>query len=141
MEKFYSKIDKTKLLHIISRYDEISSTRQDICPAEEFIQLSSFKISQGKTFRPHKHIFHEKITNMAQESWVVMKGQVQVTFYDLDDAVLSHSILNEGDVSITFAGGHNYLVLSEEAAVYEYKTGPYLGQEYDKVFLDVSHED
>jgi hypothetical protein len=136
MQKIYSQIDPTKLLHCVSRFNEISSTRQDICPEEEFIQLSSFKLPKGKTFRPHKHIVHEKITNIAQESWVVMKGSVQVTFYDIDDTVLCEPILEEGDVSITFAGGHNYLILSDEATIYEYKTGPYLGQQFDKVFLD-----
>jgi len=136
MEKIYSKVEPSRLLHCVSRFEEISTERKDLCPEEEFIQLSSFKIPKGKTFRPHKHIIHEKITNIAQESWVIMKGEVQVTFYDLDDTILCKPVLKEGDVSITFAGGHNYLVLSEEATIYEYKTGPYLGQKYDKVFLD-----
>jgi hypothetical protein len=37
---------------------------------------------------------------------------------------------------MTFRGGHNYLILEDDTIVYEYKTGPYLGQELDKVFLN-----
>ena len=78
---------------------------------------------------------HEKTTNIAQESWVVIKGLVEVTFYDIDDTILDKVILNPGDVSITYRGGHNYKILSDDTLVYEFKTGPYLGQQYDKVFI------
>jgi hypothetical protein len=37
---------------------------------------------------------------------------------------------------MTFRGGHNYLILEEDTIVYEYKTGPYMGQQLDKVFLE-----
>ena len=43
--------------------------------------------------------------------------------------------LNQGDISLTFEGGHTYTIL-EDARVYEYKTGPYEGVELDKVFLN-----
>lgn len=134
MEIFYSKINKDKLLHIIYRSDETSG-RVDISPENEFLQLASLKMKKGTTFRPHKHIFFEKTTNIAQESWVVIKGKVKCIFYDLDDTILAEPILNAGDCSITFYGGHNYLIMEDETLVYEFKTGPYLGQQYDKVFI------
>ena len=43
-------------------------------------------------------------------------------------------MLETGDVSITLYGGHTYTIL-EDALVYEFKTGPYTGQENDKIFL------
>jgi hypothetical protein len=36
---------------------------------------------------------------------------------------------------MTFRGGHNYYILEEDTIVYEYKTGPYLGQDLDKEFI------
>ena len=36
---------------------------------------------------------------------------------------------------MTFEGGHTYTILEDETIVYEYKTGPYKGQENDKVFI------
>ena len=63
------------------------------------------------------------------------RGAVECIFYDLDDTELARSILKPGDASFTLEGGHNYLILEDNTVVYEYKTGPYEGQEYDKVFI------
>jgi hypothetical protein len=134
MEKIYSKIQADTLLHIIYRLDEISG-RTNISPNEEFLQLASMKMQKGQTFKAHKHIFLEKTTTIAQESWLVIKGSVKCIFYDLDDKIIAETILLPGDCSMTFRGGHNYLILENDTIVYEYKTGPYLGQEMDKIFL------
>jgi len=72
--------------------------------------------------------------SIAQESWVIIRGQVEVTLYDLDDEVLSSYVLNPGDISITLYGGHSYRVL-EDTLAYEFKTGPYFGQALDKEFI------
>ena len=64
-----------------------------------------------------------------------MSGRVIAHFYDLNDQILEEIELNEGDISLTFEGGHTYTIL-DDAKVYEYKTGPYQGVESDKVFLN-----
>jgi hypothetical protein len=135
MEKIYSKIETDILLHIVYRFDEING-RTNISPEEEFLQLASIKMTKGQTFKAHKHIFLEKIINIAQESWLVMQGSVKCILYDLDDSIIDEPILLPGDCSMTFRGGHNYLILEDNTIVYEYKTGPYLGQEFDKKFID-----
>ena len=61
---------------------------------------------------------------------------VQCIFYDLDDTVIDEVVLFPGDASFTLEGGHNYLILEDDTLIYEYKTGPYKGQENDKRFLD-----
>jgi len=134
MEEIISKDGKT-LLHKIFRKEDFRKGRIDISPEQEYLQLSSLKMEEGKTFRPHKHIVYEKITNIAQESWVVIQGKVEAILYDLDDSIARTVVLEPGDVSITFRGGHNYKSLEEDSLVYEYKTGPYLGQKFDKVFI------
>lgn len=134
MEKFFSKIEPGKLLHLVNRLDEITD-RTNIAPEDEFLQLASLKMRKGQTFKAHKHITLEKVTNIAQESWVVIKGSVKCIFYDLDDTIIAEPVLFPGDCSMTFRGGHNYLIMEEGTIVYEYKTGPYFGQEMDKVFL------
>jgi cupin fold WbuC family metalloprotein len=135
MEKIYSKIKPDILLHLVNRLQEINE-RTNIAPSEEFIQLASLRMEKGTTFKPHKHIWkqgEEKV--IAQESWVVIKGSVRVIMYDLDDTVISKPILYPGDCSMTFQGGHTYEILEDDTTVYEYKTGPYKGQENDKVFI------
>lgn len=134
MEKIYSKLDPKILLHLINRLDEIEG-RTDVAPVEEFLQLATLKMTKNQTFKPHKHITLVKETNIAQESWIVIKGSVKCIFYDLDDTIIAEPILYPGDCSMTFRGGHNYLILEDNTIVYEYKTGPYLGQELDKIFI------
>ena len=136
MKKIYSKIRPNKLLHIVTSVDEIKSGRIDVVPEEEYLQLAILKMNKGKTFLPHKHIIKEKITDIAQESWLVYEGKVKCTFYDLDDSILDEPIIEKGGISITLRGGHNYLIMSNNTTVLEYKTGPYLGQEFDKQFIN-----
>jgi len=133
----YSRIEPTQVLHIINRKRDIQPGRVDLVEADHFLQCAALKMRQGKTFKAHRHIWGEHTTGLriAQESWVVIAGLVKVTLYDLDDTVLHEDVLEPGDVSITLDGGHNYLFLAPESIVYEFKTGPYLGQENDKVFI------
>ena len=137
MEKIYSKIDPDKLLHIVVRKEDILPGRQDIVSEEHFIQCSILNMPKDKTFKPHKHIWKERTRNViAQESWIVIRGRVQCTFYDLDDSIIATPVLEVGDASFTLEGGHNYLILEDDTLVYEYKTGPYEGQALDKTFID-----
>jgi len=135
MKQIYSKIEPGLLLHQVFRYNQISKLREDIVPENEFLQLAILKMQRGKTFKPHKHIIKEKVTNIAQESWVVIKGSVKCFFYDIDDTIIEEIILKENDLSMTFRGGHNYEILENDTVVYEFKTGPYLGIEFDKTFI------
>ena len=136
MQKIYSKIDPSKLLHIIIKKEDILPGRKDIVPEEHFIQCSHLNMEKGKTFKPHKHIFKNRTRDViAQESWIVIQGKVKCIFYDLDDTILIEPVLEQGDASFTLEGGHNYEILEDNTLVYEYKTGPYEGQKLDKVFL------
>lgn len=136
MYDIYSKVDPEKLLHRINRLEEITS-RTNVCDDHQFIQLATLKLDGGQSFRPHQHIWRptpvEQI--IAQESWVVIQGSVEVSFFDTDGVLLEKQIIRRGDCSLTYEGGHTYLSLEDETIVYEYKTGPYQGQELDKVFL------
>jgi cupin fold WbuC family metalloprotein len=137
MEKIYSKLDKNILLHTIHRLSDTGEKRIDLCPEEEYLQVSTFRLKEGKTFRPHRHITCEKTVDITQESWVIIRGKVKVFLYDIDKTLLTEKILTQGDCTITFRGGHNYLCLEDDTLVYECKTGPYYGQEKDKEFIDV----
>ena len=136
MENIYSKINPDKLLHIVVRKEDITEGRQDIVPEENFIQCSILNMPKDKTFRPHKHIFKERTRNViAQESWIVIQGSVKCIFYDIDNQIIATPILYSGDASFTLEGGHNYEILETDTLVYEYKTGPYEGQQLDKQFI------
>jgi len=135
MEKIYSKVDG-RLLHIINRLAEIEG-RNDVIDGEHFIQCATLRMEKGKTFPPHKHITKERCykEQIAQESWVIIKGRVKCKFYDIDDTLIAEPILGAGDASFTLYGGHTYEILEDDTVVYEYKTGPFEGQELDKTFI------
>jgi hypothetical protein len=135
MKKIYSKVDPSVLLHVVFRYNDITEQRQDIAPAEEFLQASAFEIGFGKTYRPHKHIPCQKMVTIPQESWVVLIGNVRATFYDLDDTIVEQVVLGSGDMSMTFRGGHTYTGLADDTRIYEFKVPNYTGQTDDKVFI------
>lgn len=136
MEKIFSKQQPDKLLHVIVRKRDLTPGRIEVISEEHFIQCALLNMQQGKTFQPHKHIWKERTRNViAQESWIVIQGSVRCTFYDLDDQIIDEPILYPGDASFTLEGGHNYTILENDTLVYEYKTGPYEGQEMDKTFI------
>lgn len=134
-----SNIIKEKVLHILFKKEEENhlKNRVDIVDPSEFIQCSFLRLEKGKTFKPHKHIFKKRSYDkqIAQESWVVIKGKVNCIFYDIDDSIIGKYILEEGEASFTLQGGHNYEILEEDTIVYEFKTGPYEGQKNDKTFI------
>jgi cupin fold WbuC family metalloprotein len=143
MKKIYSQQDPEKLLHIICRKEElglqgtIEGGRVDVAPEDQFLQVAAIQMNEGKTFKPHRHIWKDgEKSVIAQESWVVISGSVKATLYDLDDSIIAEEQLKAGDLSMTFQGGHNYLATEPNTFVYEFKTGPYKGVENDKTFIE-----
>jgi hypothetical protein len=140
MREIYSKVNPEKLLHIVYKAEDFYSKpgkkqRTDVVPNNAFLQVASIRMEEAQTFIPHKHIEYKKETNITQESWVVIKGKVLAILYDIDDSIIHEETLCPGDCSITLLGGHNYKSLVDDTCVLEYKTGPYFGQEKDKVFI------
>ena len=136
MERIYSKINKDKLVLALMRFDEISEYRTDLCPNDEFLQISGRKLEKGLKVKAHKHIPFERVTDITQEAWVVFDGCIKGTFYDLDDSILYETDIKKGDVVWLFRGGHSLEVLDEDTIFYEFKTGPYYGVEADKEAID-----
>ena len=135
MEKIYSQRELFKLLHIIVRKKDFIKGRVEVVEANQYIQCSLLNLDKGHTFKPHKHIYKEVERVFPQESWCVVEGSVKCIFYDIDNNIIAERDLNSGDASFSLGGGHNYLVLEDNTKVFEYKVGPYLGQEKDKEFI------
>lgn len=137
MEKIYSKVSPETLLHIVIKEEDFIDGRLDVIDSDNWLQLSLLKMNEGKTFRPHRHLWNSRDESyIAQESWVVLKGSVKAIYYDLDNEIIAERVINEGEISVTLEGGHNYLILENNSCVLEFKTGKYQGQQYDKTFID-----
>ncbi len=139
-ELIYSKEDPDLLLLAINRKSEITSSRVDVCPSDEYIQICAKSMPKGMTFKPHKHNKLERITDYTQEAWIILEGSVHANFWDVNDQPIHETVLNSGDCAIVFRAGHSFEVLEEETILYEVKSGPYYGVERDKSFLDGDNE-
>lgn len=136
--KIYSRAINNLLLHKVIFFSDSpveKFNRINLSEDEEFIQVAYIEMNNNHTFEPHQHIFKDSKskTVIAQESWVIIKGKVKVNYYDIDGQHLGAFILNAGDITITFRGGHNYTALEQDTIVYEIKTGPYDGVDSDKI--------
>jgi hypothetical protein len=135
MKQIFSRVEPNKLLHIVLSTSE-NQGRAQLVDSDQFLQIATLELKCGEDFSAHKHLWKDLPSNksIAQESWVIIKGSVEVTFYDLDNSQLEKHTLNAGDLSVTLYGGHSYRVLKDTIAI-EFKSGPYLGQTLDKVYI------
>lgn len=137
MNLFYSKIQPETLLHILCRVDhDRSKPRMDLTPETEGLQVAYLNLEKDQTFKPHKHLPRERSISRTQESWIVIRGIVDVIYYDLDDSILDALTLHPGDLTITLMGGHNYVSRTNDTLVVECKTGPFIGVNADKALID-----
>ena len=60
---------------------------------------------------------------------------MKVKYYDIDKTFLCEYVMNEGDCTISFNGGHGYELLKDNTKLYEFKNGPYFGQSEDKEWI------
>jgi hypothetical protein len=130
------------LLHEILRPTKRDSqilelNRIDFSDPKEFLQGAIIEMPANHSFRAHVHLERERsFSNLrAQESWVVLMGQVEVDYFTDSGDFIVTEILGAGDITISFRGGHGYRTLTSDALVYEFKSGPYEGLEIDKKFI------
>jgi mannose-6-phosphate isomerase-like protein (cupin superfamily) len=112
-------------------------TRLNFSEDSEYLQGAFLQIPQNYDFRAHEHLERNRsFTNLrAQEAWVVISGEVEVDYFSEDGTFMESVVLKAGDVTITFRGGHAYRTKESSAIVYEFKSGPYEGQDIDKKFI------
>jgi cupin fold WbuC family metalloprotein len=107
--------------------NEDGPKRIDLMSPDSSLQLALINMKEKETFIPHVHeeyLLKQQLRN-TQETWVVIKGKIEASLFDLDTTPITKVLLNEGDALITLKGGHNYKCLSPESLVYEFKSGPY----------------
>jgi hypothetical protein len=135
MKYFHSKIDG-RLNHILCKRGDLESqsvARENLSPDSSFLQLGLINTNE-RSYPPHFHLErHAEFDDLrAQECWIVVKGKVEVTYFDVDNTVQGVEIIEAGDATLTLFGGHGYRVLEAGTLVYEVKSGPYLGISIDK---------
>ena len=132
---FYSKHDPEILTHILYSISDFQGRVNLVSPAE-FLQVSAIELAEKEEFKAHIHTWKDCDidTTVAQEAGVVIRGRVKASLYDDQQNLVGEQELTPGDCCITLHGGHKY-TSTEESLVYEFKSGPYLGDSLDKFYL------
>jgi hypothetical protein len=136
----FSEMSPSLLLHGVYKKSDLlfqANQRVDLSSEDQTLQISALNILKPKVFQAHYHLEKKlgDFISKAQECWVVIAGKVEVSYFDLDNTLIRKTILDPGDISYTFHGGHGYEVLDSNSLIYEFKSGPYLGVEKDKKLI------
>lgn len=132
--KVRSKSEPEIVCHVVVTPEWGEKDRVDIGDENQFLQVAKQSRFVGNDADPHQHRINVRTIHATQEAWVVIRGKIQTSLYDIDDAFLDSIVLSAGDCLVTFYGGHGLKVL-EDVVIYEFKSGQYLGQEKDKRFI------
>lgn len=130
--KIFSKIHPQILVASCVLNKDISDYRNDLSPAEEFLQVSARNLKLGIKVNAHKHNPQHRKADLTQEAWIIISGKLKAVLYDLDDSFLAEITMGAGDCIVLFRGGHSLEVLEDDTKFYEFKNGPYNGIESDK---------
>lgn len=134
MIKVESKAEPGRLLHIILDTNEPFENRLDLCASGEWLQVSVLKLPPSKKVNPHIH--HPRTQpppggpGITQECWIVLRGEIKIRLFDLDQTLLCQQTLPPGGLLMTFYGGHALECDAAGALMIECKNGPYQGRDY-----------
>ena len=119
-------------------YDRIGETREGsnwYGSVDADIQAAKVFCNCERKFKPHAHIFRERVVCFTQEVVIVIKGGLKVTIYNKDDQVIEAFHLLAGDIAILYTGGHAIDVLEDNTIFYEVKHGQFVTVDEDKRFI------
>ena len=137
IQKIYSLTNPKKLLNIIYKNKQTPGKltavqRAGLSDEGHYLQAMHIKLPSGTEIKPHKHKPIQRKTTKTHEGLLILEGIIELTIFDTDKKQIKKEILNRGDFTILLDGGHSLKVI-KHASVFEFKNGPYLGPEKDKV--------
>jgi hypothetical protein len=130
--KLYSKRDTNLQIATVIRAGTLNS-RVNFTDDKEILQISYLNFKKNQNVLRHKHLAIYRETKGTAEGWLVLRGKFIVDIFDIDDMHLSKLILKKNELIILFAGGHSLTSAVNNSRFIEFKNGPYLGNEYDKL--------
>ncbi len=127
----YSKVEPGKVLASVCRNSQ--GDRVNLTPEDEILQAAYVNLKKNVKIKPHWHQKTKRTTIGTSEAWVVIKGKAKVSFYDLDNRLISSTKITKGQIVILFEGGHALESKSRFFSIIEIKNGPYLGKKLDSI--------
>ncbi|MFZ5862534.1 MAG: hypothetical protein ACOYXR_06840 [Nitrospirota bacterium] len=105
-------------------------------PAESSFQFGLLAHETGFVEPPHTHKPVARTIMDLQQMFVVQRGVVAVEFFDDAGRPLREVTLRQGDAILLIHGAHCIKVIEDMQCV-SVKQGPFLGDEMDKVNVEV----
>ena len=99
------------------------------------LQAARMFYNTNHEFKPHAHIFRERVVCFTQEAIVLIQGHLVCTVYDKDDKIIEAFHLLPKGIAIFYTGGHNLKVMEENTVFYEIKHGKFATVDADKRLL------
>jgi len=120
----------------VIRADLTVSKTTFFSPAESSFQFGLLAHGAGYAEPPHYHRPFVRQIDDLQQMFVVQRGRVAVNLYSDDGDLLEEVILGPGDAIVLIHGVHAIRVIEDLQAI-SVKQGPFLGDEQDKVDVEV----
>jgi hypothetical protein len=105
-------------------------------PPESSFQFGLLAHEAGFVEPPHYHKPVSRTINDLQQMFVVQRGVVVVELYSDEGKLLREIEMQAGDAIALIHGVHAIRVLEDMQCI-SVKQGPYLGEQEDKVFVEV----
>ena len=105
-------------------------------PAESSFQFGLLAHDAGFEEPPHYHREFERPIRDLQQMFVVQRGVVAVQLFSDDSKLLREVELRAGDAIVLIQGVHAIRVIEDMQCI-SVKQGPFLGADYDKVFVEM----
>lgn len=105
-------------------------------PPESSFQFGLLAHAAGFVELPHYHKPVTRTISDLQQMFVVQRGVVVVELFSDEGALLREIEMRAGDAIALIHGVHAIRVLEDMQCI-SVKQGPYLGEEEDKIFVDV----
>jgi len=112
------------------------STTTFFSPEESSFQFGLLAHKAGFKEAAHYHKPFTREIKDLQQMFVVQKGVVEVELFSDDKKLLRMITLKKGDAIVLIHGVHAIKV-TEDMQCISVKQGPFLGDENDKIFVDV----
>ena len=105
-------------------------------PAESSFQFGLLAHKAGFVEPPHYHKAVTRQISDLQQMFVVQRGIVVIELYSDDGVMIREITMHPGDAIVLIHGVHAIRVVEDMQCI-SVKQGPFLGDENDKVFVEL----
>jgi len=132
---YYEKIEKNGVVFAEIIYANSSTPiTKFVSDDKQSLQFGLLAHEAGFIEAPHYHKPIKRVINNLEQMFVVQRGKIKITFFDLNDGnkAFRNVILNVGDAINLVDGGHSLEVLESMQCI-SVKQGPFMGDANDKI--------